>query len=148
MRQPWLVGAIADWQAKALAGLAVARTAIDPDQRVVAHPAVWQQPKLYLERLEPTGDDDSGWYVGPAADDAEPAADAPPVAYEAMRLGDVIAARPDLADVLSMPTGTLAVLDAGGPTAVFDVMGLDVWAIALIKADQPAEPAGEAQPAE
>ncbi len=58
--------------------------------------------------------------------------------FGAMRIGNVIAARPDLADFLSMPAGTVAVLDAGGPTAVYDDVGLDVWAIALIQAAEPA----------
>ncbi len=145
VNQPWQVGVVADWQRAALGALNVQRSLPEPDQRVVFHPGVWQQPKVYLDRREATGDDDSGWYVGPAAD-ADPAPDAPPVAYEAMRLGNVIAARPDLVDFLSMPVGTLAILDAGGPTAVYDAVGVDVWAIALIQAgdDAPAEPAAEA----
>ncbi len=142
VNQPWHVGPVADWQRAALAALNVERTSPEPDQRVVFHPGVWQQPKVYLDRRDPTGDDDSGWYVGPAAD-ADPAPDAPPVAYEAMRLGNVIAARPDLVDFLSMPVGTLAILDVGGPTAVYDAVGLDVWAIALIQAGDDAEPAAD-----
>ena len=141
VNQPWGAGTIVDWQLKALAGLTIDRKAPEPDQRIVAHPDVWQQPKIYLERLDPTSDDDSGWYVGPAdTNAAEPAADAPPVAYESMRIGNVIAARPDLVDFLALPTGTLAVLDAGGPTAVYDALGMDFWAIALIQADEPPAP--------
>ena len=148
VNQPWHVGVVADWQLAALNGLNAERTPLDPDQRIVAHPGVWQMAKLYLERLEPTGDGDSGWYVGPAGDDYQPpAADAEPVAYEAFRAGAVIAARKDLADFLALPIGTLAVLDAGGPTAVFDAMGLDLWAIALIKADEPPAADAEAAPA-
>ena len=146
VNQPWHVGEVADWQLKALAGLNAERTPIDPDARIVAHPDVWQQPKLYFERLEPTGEDDSGWYVGPAGDD-DPAAGTE-VAYQAMRLGAVVAARKDLAEFLLLPTGTLAVLDAGGPTAVFDAMGLDIWAIALIKAEEPVAESAETPPAE
>ena len=150
LNQPWKIGEVADWQLAALGGLNVERAIIDPDLRVVAHPGVFQMAKVYLERLEPTGEDDSGWYVGPAGDDyAEPAVDAAPVAYEAMRAGDLIAARKDVGEFLTLPTGTLAVLDVGGPTAVFDAMGLDIWAIALIKADADAPPAeGEAAAAE
>ena len=144
VNQPWNVGVVADWQLKALAGLATDRSLPDPDARVVAHPGVWQQSKIYFERLDPTGDDDSGWYVGPAADDFPESAAGTEVAYEAMRLGNVLAARKDLTDFLALPVGTLAVLDTGGPTAVFDVMGLDIWAIALIKAD---EPPAETEPA-
>jgi hypothetical protein len=146
VNQPWAVGTVADWQLKALAGLSIDRQLPEPDHRIVAQVGVWQQPKLYLHRLDPTGEDDSGWYVGPAGD-AEPAADA---VYESMRIGAVLAARPDLADFLALPTGTLAVLDGGGPTAVYDAVGLDIWAIALIKAgeDAPADGPAEAAPAE
>ena len=142
VNQPWGVGTVADWQLKALAGLSIDRQLPEPDHRLVAHPGVWQQPKLYLHRLDPTGEDDTGWYVGPAGD-AEPAAD---VVYEAMRVGAVLAARPDLTDLLSLPPGTLAVLDAGGPTAVYDAVGVDIWSIALIQAAEP--PAPDAAPAE
>ena len=141
VNQPWGVGAVADWQSKALAGLSVDRVTPDPDHRLVIHPGVFQSPKLYLERVDPTGDDDSGWYVGPAGDEPAPAAD---VAYEALRVGDLIAARPDLADLLALPTGILAVLDPGGPTAVFDAVGVDIWAIALIKAGDESPPAEDA----
>ena len=143
VNQPWGVGTVADWQLKALAGLSIERSLPEPDQRIVAHPDVWPQAKVYLHRVDPTGEGDSGWYVGPAGD-AEPAPDAPPVAYEAMRVGDVIAARPDLADFLALPTGTVVVLDAGGPTAVYDAVGVDVWSIALIHAGEQAEPAATA----
>ena len=147
VNQPWHVGEVADWQLKALAGLNADRTPLDPDARIVAHPDVWQQPKLYLERLDPTGDDDSGWYVGPAADDFPEPAAGTEVAYQALRLGAVVAARKDLTEFLVLPTGTLAVLDVGGPTAVFDAMGLDIWAIALIKAEEPTADAPAADPA-
>ncbi len=145
VNQPWGVGVVADWQLKALAGLGVAPAVPDPDHRIVAHPDVWQQPKLFLARLDSTGDDDTGWYVGPAGD-ADPPAPEAGVPYQAMRVGDVIAARRDLADFLSLPTGTLAILDAGGPTAVYDALGLDIWSIALIKAGDETPPDADAAP--
>jgi hypothetical protein len=143
MQQPWGVGVIADWQLKALGGLSFDRQIPDPDHRIVVHPDVWQKPGVYLERLEPTTDSDSGWYLGPATD--APITPGEEIAYEAYRLGDVIAARPDLADLLALPTASLIVLDAGGPTAIFDQLGLDIWALALIKA---AEPEATEAPAE
>jgi hypothetical protein len=142
VNQPWGAAEVVDWQLRALAGLTIERSVPDPDHRIVAHPDVWQQPKIYLERLDPTGEDDSGWYLGPAGD-AEPAPGVA-VAYQAMRIGDVIAARKDLADFLALPTLTLAILDTGGPSAIYDGLGLDVWAIALIKADDDGAPPADA----
>ncbi len=150
VKQAWGAGAVADWQLKALGGLSIERSLPEPDHRIVAHPDVWQQPKIYVDRRDPTGEGDSGWYIGPAsdADPAPPAPDAPAVAYVALRVGDVLAARPDLADFLSLPVGTLAILDPGGPTAVYDAVGVDVWSIALIKAGEAPEPTAEEKPAE
>jgi len=140
IHQPWKAGVMQDWQLKVLAGLGIDRVLPDPDVRVVLHPDVWFNAKIYLERMEPTNEQDSGWYVGPAKD--TPAQGDPP-AYIAVRLGDVIQSRPDFAELLGMPASTLIVLDAGGPTAMFDQLGLDIWALALIKAAEPApqEPA-------
>ncbi len=159
MRQPWGVGVIADWQLKALAGLSIDRQIPDPDHRIVVHPEVWQKANAYLERLEPTSDTDSGWYFGPATD--APATPGEEIAYQALRVGDLIAVRPDAADLLALPMASLVILDAGGPTAIFDQLGLDIWSLALINAgvaetatETPAEasadntaPAPDAQPA-
>jgi hypothetical protein len=152
LNQPWGVGTVADWQLKALGALSIERSLPEPDHRLVVHPGVWQLPKIYLERRPPTNDGDSGWYIGPAgeADPAPPAPDAPAVAYEMVRVGDVLAVRPDLAALLSLPTEVLAILDPGGPTNVYDAVGVDIWAIALIQAgddgsdDKAAEAPAEA----
>jgi hypothetical protein len=142
MREPWKTGAMQDWQKKALDGLSLERQLPDPDLRVVLSPDVWQSPRIYLERLEAASDQDSGWYIGPAGEENPPATDAPELI--AVRLGDVIASRPDFADLLNLPTGSLVIVDGGGPAAIFDQLGLDIWALALIKAAEPAEAATEA----
>jgi hypothetical protein len=137
MQKPWKIGAMQDWQKSALDGLSIDRQLPDPDERIVLHPDVWTAPRIYLERMEPANEQDSGWYIGPANDDAPPAPPAEPSAYISLRLGDVIAARPDFMDLLNLPTSSLIILDAGGPTAIFDQLGLDIWALALIKAAEP-----------
>jgi hypothetical protein len=136
MHQPWKAGVMQDWQLKMLAGLGIDRALPDPDTRVVLHPEVWTSSKIYLERLDPTSEQDSGWYIGPALD-ALPQGDPP--AYIAVRLGDIIQARADFTELLGLPGSTLIVLDAGGPAAMFDQMGLDIWALAMIKAAEPAK---------
>ena len=135
MRQPWKVGAMQDWQKKALGDLSMDRQLPDPETRVILHPDVWQNPRIYLERLEAASEQDSGWYIGPGQDDV-PATDSTPE-YFAVRLGDVIESGKDFADLLSLPAGSLIIMDAGGPAAIFDNLGLDIWSLALIKAAEP-----------
>ena len=140
--KPWAAAGLQDWQLKALAGLGIEPSHPDPEARIVFRPDVFEKSKIYLERLPPAFDDDSGWYLGPA-EDAAPAEGTPPPEYHALRVGDAVQARADLRSLLSMPIGTLIVLDAGGPVAVLDGLGLDIWSIALIKAGDTAaaEPA-------
>jgi hypothetical protein len=145
MRSPWKVGVMENWQKQALGGLSIEHQLPDLESRVVLHPSVWEKPQVYLERLDPASEQDSGWYIGPAEDNA-PSGD-PPV-YIAVRLADVIASRPDFGDLLSMPNGSLIILNAGGPAAIFDQLGLDIWALALIKAaEPPPEKPAEESPA-
>lgn len=138
----WAAGVIEPWQHEALKTLAIERQPIDPDERVVVARDSWLRPRVYLERQQPAFDGDTGWFVGPV-DPAEKKQE-----YDALRAGDLIAARPDLLDVLSMPVGFLVVLDNGGPAAILDGAGLDVWSVALMSATPPepapAEAASEA----
>jgi hypothetical protein len=110
----------------------------DPDANVVLHPDVWTANRVYLERLEPTSEQDSGWFIGSADETADKIE---PEKLIAVRLGDLIASRADFVDLLGLPTSTLIILDAGGPNAIFDALGLDIWALALIKAAEPPAPA-------
>jgi hypothetical protein len=144
IHQPWKAGVMQDWQIKVLAGLGIERVLPDPDMRVVLHPEVWTHGKIYLERMESASEQDSGWYIGPATD--TPAQGDPP-AYIAVRLGDIVQARKDFTELLGLPVSTLIVLDAGGPAAMFDQLGLDIWALALIKAAEPAPDAAKEEQA-
>ncbi len=135
IHQPWKPGTMQEWQSTALAGLAIDRQLPDPESRIILLPEVGQSERVYLERLEPSSDQDSGWYVGSAEENA---AAVDPEKLIAVRLGDLVAARNDLSDLLGLPTGTLIIMDAGGPAAIFDPLGLDLWALALIKAAEPA----------
>jgi hypothetical protein len=131
---PWKLGVMQDWQKQALGGLSIDRQLPDLEARVVLYPGVWEKQRVYLERLDPANDADSGWYIGPAEDNA-PSGEPP--ASIAVRLADIIAARPDFGDLLSLPNGSLIVVDSGGPSAIFDQLGLDIWSLALIQAAQP-----------
>jgi hypothetical protein len=62
-------------------------------------------------------------------------------------MGDIIDSRADFKELLGLPPSTLIVLDAGGPTAMFDQLGLDIWALALIKAAEPPPETPKEEPA-
>jgi hypothetical protein len=153
IRQPWKAGVMQDWQIKALGSLGIERQLPDPEAKVVLAPDALTANRVYIERLDPAGEGDSGWYLGSADENAE-AVD--PAKLIAVRLADLLAARTDFTDLLGLPNSTLVILDAGGPAAIFDALGLDIWALALIKAAEPppadaaqgAEPAAGTQPAE
>jgi hypothetical protein len=137
LHQPWKIAITQEWQARALASLSIEKNLPDPDTRIVLEPAVWAATRVYLERLEPTGEVDSGWFIGSAEENAAPI---DPEKLIAVRLGDVVAARADFADFLALPVSTLVIMDAGGPAAIFDSLGLDIWALALIKAAELPRP--------
>lgn len=139
--KPWVPGVVEKWQHEALAKLSIDRLPLDPEQKVIIAHNCWQQPRIYLEHLDPAFEGDSGWFIG-SPEEGELAHEA----FDAIRLGDVIAAREDLADILSLPPGFLLVLDSGGVAAILDAAGLDVWAVALMtdaaKNPSAAAPAG------
>jgi len=45
-----------------------------------------------------------------------------------MPVADLLQARQDLREILSLPVGYLAVIDTGGMTALFDDKGKELWA--------------------
>jgi hypothetical protein len=128
--KPWMSGVIEKWQHEALAKLSIERLPLDPEEKVIIAHNCWQQPRIYLQRLEAAFEGDSGWFVG-SPEEGELAHEA----LDAIRLGDVIAAREDLVDILALPVGFLILLDAGGVAAILDAAGLDVWAVALMTDD-------------
>jgi hypothetical protein len=142
--QPWGAGPMEGWQSDALKTLNIERQPLDPDQKIIFGRDCWLQPKIYLDRREPAFEGDSGWYIGSVA---EPVNDQK-IEYDAIRCGDAISARPDLAELLQLPNGFLIVLDAGGPVAMLDGAGLDVWSVALMMAPPKEEAPTEPTPAD
>ena len=147
--QPWPAGLVEGWQAEALGKLEIKPQAIEPDLKIIVGRDCWLQAKVYLERREPAFEGDSGWYLGSAGD----AVAGEKTVYDSIRAGDLISARKDWVDLLQLPYGFLIVIDAGGPMAMLDGAGLDVWSVALMMSPPPEEqPAAtnstEAAPAE
>jgi hypothetical protein len=110
----------ANWRTE-LAGLAVAHVPVSgEDKIVIARGAAQAGPRLYLERIDRASPGDSGWYVG-SVDSA--AAEA----YEAVRTAEFVAARPDLAPLLELPAGCLAVVHGTELEVVVDAQDHVLW---------------------
>jgi hypothetical protein len=105
---------------KALASLDLARTPIVADAKIVVARGIREHRHTYLERVESDTAGDSGWYVG-FADDA------PVSGYEAVRIADFLAGRPDLEPALELPVGCLIVLDGTALEAVLDPQDMLLW---------------------
>jgi hypothetical protein len=80
------------------------------DQRIVISPAITGSSRVYLVRLEASG---LAWYLGPV-DGADTGV------YNTVSVGDLRAGRPDLAELLRLPVGYLAVVGPGGVEAVYN----------------------------
>ena len=119
---PWKTGAVKVAEQDALAEIEMQRTPVDPQQMVILARNLIEQPAFYLEHLDPAFPSDSGWYIG-AADPAN--VDANPVS---LTVGEVLAMRPDLANILLLPRGVLLGMDAHGIAALISADDTDVWA--------------------
>jgi hypothetical protein len=84
-----------------------------PDDRIVVARGAALAPRVYMERLAATAPGDSGWCIG-AVDAAAPAG------YDALRVADFLAVRPDLQPVLALPPGYLVVLDGDALEVLLD----------------------------
>jgi hypothetical protein len=117
----WSEAGLADaGVANVVAALAVTRTPVVADDKIVLANEAWRDRRVYLERLETAAAGDSGWYVGPADDSTV-------TAYKAMRAADFLAGRPDLQAALGLPPGFLVVLDGAAVEAVLDAQGRLLW---------------------
>jgi hypothetical protein len=79
-------------------------------EKVLVTPGIESVGKVYLHRMEAAL---GVWLAGPVEGGA-------PSEYNSTTVGSFVAARPDLAPILALPTGSIAVVDAGGLAAVFD----------------------------
>lgn len=96
----------------ALNALDLARTAPAEGAKVLIAKAAGPAQSLYLHRDAADSDDDSGWTIAPADPEA-------PLEWEAIRVGDLLGARPDLKDLLTLPRGFSVMIDRLGVAAVF-----------------------------
>ena len=125
----WPITADADAWQDALAELGVPQEPVDDDAKVIFARSVCQSARIYLERVEPAGENDSGWYIGIAGD-------TPITDFDAVRVADLLTARPDLDALLRLPVGYLAVLARTSLMAVVDPQGARRWPTAPPPGDE------------
>jgi hypothetical protein len=116
----WTGGGFGPTDPATIAKLKLDRAGLDPASSVILAAGVQTAPRIYLERSAPAFPGDSGWYIGTAEG---------PVAATQMslRIDDLLTARPHFAELLSLPVGTLVVIDAAGVAAVLDAKDEDAW---------------------
>jgi hypothetical protein len=107
----------------ALADLDLACAPVAADDKIVMARGASQHQRTYLERVPSAAAGDSGWYFG-FADET------PVTGYDAVRIADFLAGRPDLAAALELPAGYLAVLDGMSLEAVLDAQSRLLWSAA------------------
>ena len=117
----WWAGEVTSQTVRAtLADLDIAQAPFSSDDKIVMARGAPQYQRVYLERVSGAPAGDSGWYFGPA-DNTEV------TGYDAVRIVDFLAARPDLEAVLELPAGYLAVLDGASLEALLDARDRLLW---------------------
>jgi hypothetical protein len=118
---PWVSGEFAPHDIQTLEKLPVERQEGDPSSIVILAAGVQTVRRIYLERSPSAFPGDSGWYIGPA--DRGSAAPA----LEAVKAEVLLQARPHFSALLSLPVGSLVVIDAAGVAAVLNREDEDIW---------------------
>jgi hypothetical protein len=117
---PWTSGEFAPTDAAKLARLPADTDPLDPAASVILAADVQTAKRIYLERSASSFPGDSGWYIGSADG---PAA----TVYAAIRINDLLKARPQFSSLLSFPIGSLIVIDAAGVAGVLNRDDQDLW---------------------
>jgi len=116
-------GVVTDEQAGKITAYATAATPGD-DDRIIISPSILSSSRIYLLRLGAPG---AIWCLG--------SVDGPDSGvYNTVTAGDLRNGRPDLAPLLKLPAGTLAIVDSKGLSAVFNERNENI--------PQPPESAG------
>jgi hypothetical protein len=119
-KPPWSLAILDDDTRRRLAAIAGNSRPPGSAQWLVAAAEARGESLIAFERLAPAAVGDSGWCVGPISP-------APDAHWQAVRVDDLLAARPDLAEMLALGTGYAVLLGAGGVMAVLDPQGEDLW---------------------
>jgi hypothetical protein len=99
------------------------------DDTLVLRKGVLDEDSVYLERSEPEGDEDSGWYLGLVSEmGADPEREVPLDDYEALYVYELLGTRPSLMQALCLPVGYTAVFAGDEIVEVINPEGEHVWA--------------------
>ena len=90
-------------------------------QRVVVSDRALEKPRVFLLRCEPLDGQDSGWYIGDVSRVGSPDE------LAAHHLSSVVRKRPDLRSILTLPTGSVVLLDGRKVGVVYDSENCTVW---------------------
>ncbi len=122
-QSPFATATLTSAESEKLVALPGPREAVDPESRFVLAEACTSSKRIFLIRTDLSFPGDSGWYAG--STDATKAGESPKLL--SLKISDLIAARPDLKDMLSLPRGYLIVLDGGGVSAMLDPADREIW---------------------
>jgi hypothetical protein len=129
--EPWLIPPIGIDARKAFISLDIPKEAAPAEgQTLVIVKGAWAAPVIFLERRDPAGPADTGWYLAPAT--AKPGI----VALHTVPVRDLLEIRPDFRELLLSGNGNVIVLDRHGIRSVFTPNGDDLWS-----AHRPADSA-------
>lgn len=102
-----------------LASLDMPRVPAAGSDRLLMVPEAWRQAAVYLERSAPAPGD-SGWFVGPAVNQ-------PMDSLEVWATGQVLAVRPDWAEVLTLGPGHAVIVDGSRVDVLVDEQNRAIW---------------------
>jgi hypothetical protein len=142
--EKWMSGPLHEKERELFSKITSDRAPMDPNLTILVEEGAWESSNIYLERailppiddpVNPSSPNDSGWYLG-VADAGEPTGPS-----LSMKLGDLLQARPDFAESLTLPRGHLVLMDMTSVKAIFDERGKEIWGPIKPPASTPA-PAG------
>lgn len=112
-----------------LAALEIDREPHEENATLVIARGAAAADRIYLERLLPVAESDSGWFVGHADDTRTNI-------VETLLCRRVLARWPDWQEILLLPAGSLVVVDGGRVEIVLDAEGKVVWSAEDADADE------------
>lgn len=136
---PWAAGIVDDAQCEAVKSLNLQNTGVGADDRIIIGSGIETSPRIYLDRAQPAGAGDTGWYAGPGT----------AIQSEILRVvsvRDLLTIRPDLRQILTLPWRLLVVIGPTGIEAIIDDAANDLWVDRPPTATAPAEAASETPP--
>jgi hypothetical protein len=89
------------------------RRELSADARVFIAKSAFEAGRLFVHHAEPAVPLDSGWSIAPADAGQE-------LEWQAIRVADLLAARPDWADLLGLPVRFSVIIDSAGISDVVD----------------------------